>query len=149
MTAEHPERQPLEWAVIAKELNLSSVWQRVKPDGVWRTKTGELIIAECYARVGVLKPGHRRKLALDALKLMALCRQFPPAMQLRSLIIVPRELEGQLKGEGWFCAALSMAGELLAVDLLEEERALLAEANQRQAEGQARLRKREQPGLLG
>jgi len=146
LSAAHPEWQPLKWDVVAKALGLSPVWQGVKPDAIWRTENDELIIAECYARVGVLKSGHKRKLAMDALKLMALCRQLADAKRLKCLIVIPQELEKQLKREGWFCAALTMAGDVLPVDLLDDERKLLADTTQRQAEGQTRSRKREQMG---
>jgi hypothetical protein len=42
---------------------------KVKPDAVWRDVAGVIIIAECYARIGKLKPGHRQKIASDILKL--------------------------------------------------------------------------------
>jgi hypothetical protein len=44
----------------------------VKPDAVWKDEDGVLIIAECYVRIGKLKPGHRRKIATDILKLITL-----------------------------------------------------------------------------
>ena len=149
LSAEHPEWQPLEWGVVAKTLGLSPVWQGVKPDAIWRTENDELIIAECYARVGTLKSGHQRKLAMDALKLMVLCRQLAELKRVKCLFVVPQELEKQLKREGWFCAALMIAGDVVPVELLDDERRLLTDTTQRQADGQARSHKREQVGHVG
>jgi hypothetical protein len=86
---------------------------------------------------------------MDALKLIALCRQLADAKCLKCLIVVPQELEKQLKREGWFCAALTIAGDLLPVDLLDDERKLLTDTTQRQGDGQARSRKRKQVGHFG
>ena len=140
--AEHPEWRPIEWRLAAAELGLSSVWQKAKPDAVWRSGPDELIIAECYARVGSLKPGHRRKLAMDALKLLALYHHCPAAKRLRCVIIVPEELRKQLERDGWFCVALRMAAEIMPIALSDVERKLLADATERQADGQARARNR-------
>jgi hypothetical protein len=140
-SAEHPEWQPVTWSVVADELGLSSVWKNAQPDAVWKNGPNELIVAECYARIGVLKPGQNRKLAMDALKLMALCRQVPDAKRLRCFIIVPEELRNQLAREGWFCVALRMAAEIMPIALTDHERKLLADATQRQADGQSRSRK--------
>jgi len=143
LSAEHPEWQLLDLSLAAAELGLSLVWQKAKPDAVWRIGPDELIVAECYARVGALKSGHRRKLAMDALKLMALRYQCPDAKRLKCLIIVPQEIQEQLKGKSWLCAAMNIAADLMPVVLSDDERELLADTTRRQADGQARSRKPE------
>jgi hypothetical protein len=143
LSAEHPEWQPVDWRVAATELGLSSVWQKAKPDAVWRVGPHELIVAECYAHVGVLKPGHLRKLAMDALKLLTFRQQSSNVRQLTCIIVVPEELREQLQGGGWLCTAIRMAAKVTPVVLLDDERKLLADAIRRQADGQARSRKPE------
>src|SRR5262245_42074892 len=68
----HPDWQRVTWMTEATELGLTLVWQKSQPDAIWKTGSDQIIVAECYARIGELKAGHRRKLAMDALKLLAL-----------------------------------------------------------------------------
>jgi hypothetical protein len=143
LSAEHPEWQPVDWRVAATELGLSSVWSNAKPDAVWRIEPNELIVAECYAHVGVLKSGHLRKLAMDALKLLTFRQQCSDARRLRCIIVVPGELREQLERGGWLCTAIRMAANLMPVVLLDDERKLLVDTIRRQADGQARSRKPE------
>jgi hypothetical protein len=55
---QHPDWVRVAWQPLAAELDLSSTLKRLKPDGAWRTASGELIVAECYARIRNLNSGH-------------------------------------------------------------------------------------------
>jgi hypothetical protein len=129
------------WKATAAELGLSQVWQKAEPDAVWKAECDGVIVAECYARIGKLKPGHRRKLAMDALKLLALQHALPDGSQVRFLLVVPEELTGCLVGDGWFPAALRLAAEIVPVALLQGERERLRNACRLQGQGQARTKK--------
>lgn len=138
---QHRDWRPVTWRTIAAELGLSLVWQKTEPDAVWRTDSGGLLVAESYARVGDLKPGHRRKLAMDALKLLALRNALPDGSHVRCLLVVPEELKARLEGDGWFPVALHLAAEIVPVTLLDEERKRLGDASSLQAQGQSRTRR--------
>ena len=137
LEAQQPGWRRVGWAQAAEELGLATVWQRARPDGVWRDGAC-VVVAECYVRVGALKSGHRRKLATDALKLMALQRAMSEGRRMRCLLVVPKALLPALEGEGWLPEALRLAAEMTPVALLAEERQQLVEASRRQAQGQAR-----------
>jgi len=138
---QHPEWKPADWRGIAVELNLPFVWQKAKPDAVWKTDAGEVVIAECYARIGRLKAGHNRKLAMDALKLLALKNAIPIGGRVHYLMVVPEELVAGLEGDGWFPVAIRLAAAIVPVCLQESERQKLGDAAQRQAQGQSRITK--------
>ena len=138
---QYPDWHRVIWKELATELGLSSIWQNTKPDAVWKTDSDEVIIAECYAHIGKLKPGHRRKLAMDALKLLALRDVLPPGNSIRYLLVVPDELIDRLAGESWFPTALRLASEIMPVALLDGERSKLKDASMRQAQGQARTKR--------
>ncbi len=138
---QHPDWKPVDWKAIALKLGLPSVWQKAKPDAVWKTDAGEVVIAECYARIGKLKAGQHRKLAMDALKLLALKHAIPIGSRVQYLLVVPGELEGAFEGSGWFPVAIRLAAVIVPVCLLESERKRLGDAAQRQAEGQSRITK--------
>jgi hypothetical protein len=145
---QHPEWQRSDWKATAKKLALPAVWREIQPDGVWRKTAGglgkeEIIVAECFAHIGKLKPGQLRKLALDALKLLALHQQCSDASLLRCVIIVPEELRKALQMGGWLCAAIHIAAAVMPVGLSNDERKQLADATRLQADGQARSRKPE------
>ncbi len=140
ISQKNPDWQRVTWKTLAAELSLPPVWQNAKPDAVWRTSSHKVIVAECYARVGELKAGHRRKLAMDALKLLAL-RDALEENAVRCLLVVPEELKGKLAGDGWFPAALHLVAEIVSVDLKEDERKELVAASTRQAQGQARTKR--------
>lgn len=142
---QHPDWHRVIWKAVALELGLSSVWQKAAPDAVWETESGEIIIAESYARVGELKPGHRRKLAMDALKLLAIKQTLPEGKNVRYILIVPEELTGKLNGDCWFSAALRVSAEIVPVTLLENEKQKLSDATNLQAHGQARTAKTRKP----
>ena len=146
---QHPEWQRSDWKATATKLALPAVWREIQPDGVWRTtavtsEQEEIIVAECFAHIGQLKPGQLRKLAMDALKLLALRQQCSDATILRCVIVVPEELRKALQMGGWLCAAIRLAGELMPVVLTDDERKQLADATRLQAHGQARTRKPEE-----
>lgn len=143
---QHGDWQPVAWRTIAAELGMSSVWQKTEPDAVWRTDSASLLLAEAYARVGDLKPGHRRKLAMDALKLLALRNALPDGTDVRCLLIVPEELKVRLQGDGWFPVALHLAAEIVPVTLLDDERKRLLDASSLQGQGQSRTRRRGKVG---
>lgn len=138
---QHHEWQRVNWKTLAAELGLASMWQKTEPDAVWKTDS-EVIIAECYSHVGQMKPGHRRKLAMDALKLLAL-RSALEGNFVRCLLVVPKELIGELAGDGWFPAALRLATEIVPVNLLEGEKNRLINTSTLQAQGQARTKRDE------
>jgi hypothetical protein len=138
---QHPDWRRVSWEAAAIELGLSSVWPKSKPDAVWKTARNEVIVAECYSRVGELKAGHRRKLAMDALKLLALRHALPDKNDVRCLLVVPEELIGRLEGDGWFPAALHLAAEIVPVALSGSERKKLGDATRQQAQGQARTKR--------
>ena len=137
---QHPTWQRISWEATAAGLCLPPVWQRAQPDATWRAGE-QIIVAECYARVGRLKAGHRRKLAMDALKLLALRQATADSGRLRCLLVFPEELAEALAGEGWFAEALRLSAELTPVALAEDERQRLLHAAKRQAQGQARTRR--------
>jgi hypothetical protein len=121
---QHPEWQRSDWKVTATKLALPTVWREIQPDAVWRTLAvtsgqEEIIVAECYAHIGELKPGQLRKLAMDALKLLALRQQCFDAKQLSCIIVVPEELREQLERGGWLCTAIRVAAKLTPVVLLD------------------------------
>jgi hypothetical protein len=135
----YPTWKRLAWQNVAIHLGLPPVWQKAVPDAVWKTECGETIVAEAYSRIGQLTAGHRRKLAMDALKLLGLRHAISSNQSARYLLVVPDELAHSLRGDGWFPAALSMAAELVSVALTSEEREKLHRASARQAQGQARV----------
>ncbi len=142
-----PDWHLAEWVSVAIELGLPQVWQQAKPDAVWRLDNGGVVVAECYARIGALKPGHRRKLAMDAFKLLSLRNAVSTPNLLRCLLIVPEELQRQLQGKGWLPLAIHQAAEVVTVKLTDDQCQQLREAVERQGTGQARTRKAAQ-GML-
>jgi hypothetical protein len=134
----HPDWQRITWKAGAADLDLSSVWQRAQPDATWKTSSDEIIVVECYARIGELKAGHRRKVAMDALKLLALRHALPHGRQIRFLLVVPGDLIGRLEGDGWFPVAMRRSAEIIPVALPASEQRRLGEATALQAQGQAR-----------
>lgn len=138
---QHSDWKPAEWKQIAGDLGLPSVWQKAKPDAVWKTDAGEVVIAECYARVGKLKAGQHRKLAMDALRLLALKHAIPMTIRVQYLLVVPNELAGAFEGGGWFPVAIRLAAAIVPVSLQDSERERLGDAAQRQAQGQSRITK--------
>lgn len=145
-TEHHPTWRRVDWPPIAHELGLAAVWVKAVPDAVWTTEEGDVVIAEAYSRVGVLNEGQKRKLAKDALKLLAIRHALPPGQCVRSLLLVPEELVLRLSGDGWFPLALRTAAEVVSVTLTDAERTLLQGASNQQAEGQSRTR---QPRRVG
>jgi len=139
-TESHPSWRRAAWAPIARELGLAAVWMKAEPDAVWKTEKGDVVVAEAYSRVGVLNEGQKRKLAKDALKLLAIQHALPAGRHVRGLLLVPEELVARLNGEGWFPLALRTAAEIVSVPLTEAERMLLQDAAAQQAEGQSRTR---------
>lgn len=137
----NPTWKRLAWQEAALGLGLPPIWQKAVPDAVWKTECGETIVVEAYSRIGQLTAGHRRKLAMDALKLLGLRHALSSVANARYLLLVPDELVESLRGDGWFPAALSLAAELVSVTLTPEEREQLHQASARQAQGQARLKR--------
>lgn len=141
LEASHPGWIRTEWSAASKELCLPLVWQQAQPDAVWHSGPRQVVVAECYCRIGALAAGHRGKLALDALKLVTMRSHAPDPSRLRCLLVVPDQLAGRLVGEGWFSVAVQASAELVSVTLSDDERRRLVEATQLQAAGQARSRK--------
>lgn len=140
LVEQHPDWQRVNWKTLSAELGLAPVWQKAEPDAVWETGS-EIIIAECYSRIGALSAGHYRKLAMDALKLIAIRDAIRHVPHVRCLLVVPRELADRLKGDGWFPSALRLASDVIPVDLLESEKTVIENACARQAQGQARTKR--------
>lgn len=138
---QHPDWKRADWKAIAGELHLPSVWQKAKPDAVWKTDAGEIVIAECYARIGKLKAGQHRKLAMDALKLLALKNAIQLDSRVQYLLVVPEELVAAFEGGGWLPVAIRLAADIVPVRLLDTEREKLGDASKRQAQGQSRITK--------
>jgi hypothetical protein len=105
---------------------------------VWRDENGVIIIAECYVRVGKLKPGHRRKIATDILKLISLSDEFGKGNSPNLLLVVPEELGPQLEGIDWLSLVISKRIKLVKVSLTDEQHRTLQEAVKSQGDGQAR-----------
>lgn len=136
---QHDDWQRVNWRTLAAELGLALMWQKTEPDAVWK-KDSEIIIAECYSHIGPMKTGHRRKLAMDALKLLAL-KGILEQNPVRLLIVVPEESKGELAGAGWFPVTLRLHTEIVPVNLLEDETKRLMIASSLQAQGQARIKR--------
>ncbi len=145
---QHPSWKSIDWRCAAEELGLAPVWAKAAPDAVWRTDEGGIAIAEAYSRVGILNEGQKRKLAKDALKLLAIQHALPAGKQLKCLLLVPEELVPRLSGDGWFPLALRVAAEIVSVPLTESERLQLLAASDQQALGQSRTRSVKKAGSL-
>jgi hypothetical protein len=158
--AQHPSdsqvQRDIEKEVLAKFDNQHSTWKKVnlvnlpagkelakkvKPDSVWKDDDGVLVIAECYVRIGKLKPGHHRKIATDILKLISLKDEFGKRKPPRLLLIVPDEIGSQLEGKNWLSLVISKRIELVKITLTDEQRLKLQNAIEWQGEGQSRRRK--------
>jgi hypothetical protein len=102
-----------------------------QPDAVWYD--GErYILAECYLRLGKLKPSSVNKLVADASKLRYL-RRLIGAPAARLLLAVPAELAAQFSANRWQAEDFRSDGvEFVPLTLLAEERAVLLAAAQRQ-----------------
>ena len=132
---QNPDWQVITWTDLSAGRELAA---KVKPDAVWRDLEGVIIIAECYARIGKLKPGHRRKIATDILKLISLRDEFAIDNSLKLLLVVPEELGIQLEGDDWLSMVVCREKiTLFKVPLSEVQRQTLLEAVKRQGEGQA------------
>jgi hypothetical protein len=132
-------RQHADWHEV-DWLNLSVGREfavKVKPDGVWCDPEGVIIIAESYARIGKLKPGHRRKIAADILKLISLKDEFGEDSSPCLLLVVPEDLGSQLEGSDWLSIVIRKTIRLIKVPLTDEQRHNLSDAVKLQAEGQA------------
>ena len=131
----HPDWHRIDWSDLTIGLELAA---KVKPDAVWRDENGSILIAECYARVSELKPGHRRKIAADILKLISLRDEFSEIDPPRLLLIVPIELGLKLEGNDWLSLVISKQTLLTKVPLSDEQCKMLKDAVRRQGVGQAR-----------
>jgi hypothetical protein len=134
----YPDWQRVEdWSKMAHDLGLDQFWLKVKPDAVWRTRGGRIIIAECYARVERLLPGNERKLAEDALKLLAILNDLKDRT-VSGRLVVTGEVASKLKtGGGWLPTVLRRALTIEEVNLTEDQRSRLDAARIDQGKGQA------------
>jgi hypothetical protein len=130
------------WIDVATEYRLPAVWRKAKPDAVWESKSGELIVGECYTRVETLKPGNYGKLAKDTLKLLGIRNALAGKVTVRCLMIMPSELAKQLHGGGWLATSIREAVEIVPVLLLDAELISLKAAALTQADGQSRARRK-------
>jgi len=130
----HPDWRQIDWYDLCagKELAL-----RVKPDAVWRDGEGVIIIAECYARIGKLKSGHRCKIATDILKLFILRDEFDKKEPLRLILVVPDDLGSQLEDNDWISMVIRKESMLVKVPLSDEQHLKLINAVKLQGEGQS------------
>jgi hypothetical protein len=136
----HPDWRRISWKTFATEKELANEWVKAEPDAIWKTNSKQLVLAECYSRVGDLKTGHRRKLAMDTLKLLAL-RDAVKGYSIRCILVVPDELKNQLTGNGWFPVAIQNVAEIVSVNLSESEKMKLNDASRLQAQGQAHTKR--------
>lgn len=127
-----------DWSKIADQNCLPEAWKRAQPDGVWETANGGLVLVESYARIEKLKPGHRRKVAMDVLKLSCLRRILGGYPKVRCLLVVPEQIRSELLDKSWLAAAICDSVEVIFVELTEDHCAALKRATRRQADGQAR-----------
>lgn len=135
---QHSDWEARKWKDVARQLGLPETWLKAEPDVVWNTPEA-ILVGECYARTGKLSAGHRRKLAMDALKLIALRQLRSAAHGLRCALVVTEETNAQLCG-GWFADAIHLV-EIIPIGLSKEEKLILEAATDRQASGQARQRR--------
>jgi hypothetical protein len=91
-------------------------------------------------RIGKLKPGHRRKIATDILKLITLKDEFGKLSPSRLFLFVPEEIGSQLEGNDWLSLVISKKIELVKVSLTDEQRLKLQNAIILQGEGQSRMK---------
>ncbi len=126
------------WKDIAGERELV---RNVKPDGVWLDGEGRIILAECYVRIGALGTGHRRKLAMDTLKLITMRKELSER-SVDLLLVVPNELGERLDGNDWLSMVIRRELQVVRMTLTDGQRERLNEAVKRQAEGQARMPKK-------
>jgi hypothetical protein len=129
----------LEAAVMARLGAANPAWRPAllplpagpRPDAVWYD--GErYILAECYLRLGKLKPSSVNKPVADASKLRYL-RRLIGAPAARLLLAVPAELAAQFSANRWQAEDFRSDGvEFVPLTLLAEERAVLLAAAQRQ-----------------
>ena len=131
---QNPSWQKISWTDLSAGRELAA---KVKPDAVWRDLEGVIIIAECYARIGKLKPGHRRKIATDILKLISLRDEFAKDNPPKLFLVIPQELGFQLEGDDWLSMVVRNEIELFKVPLSDDQRQTLLEAVKRQGEGQS------------
>jgi len=90
----------------------------------------EKTVVEIYVRQGDLKPGHRRKIAMDALKLVALKGKFEHRILLFAHEPIKRELE---KTNTWLAQAIKQAGiEVEVVQLGPAQKKQITQAQERQ-----------------
>jgi hypothetical protein len=84
-----------------------------------------------------IKPGYRRKVATDVLKLISLKDEFGEGNSPSLLLVVPEELGSQLEGNDWLSLVISKRIKLVKVSLSDEQQLNLLNAIKRQGEGQA------------
>jgi hypothetical protein len=135
----HPEWTRAEYASVAVELGLPLVWQKTKPDGVWKNRDGSILIAECFTRIERINPGQRRKIAMDVLKLIAMRSASNTPGRVRCLFIIPEELNRQLQANDWLSATVRKEVEVIPIQLNDAQRQTLSEAVKQQSAGQARI----------
>lgn len=122
------------WVDIASDLNLPLSLHNAKPDAVWKTPTGQIVIVECYIHSGEAKAGHIGKLAKDVLKLAAIKVATPAEKNVKFIILLP-EQSSLLRNNGWLTNAVALFADVERIPLTEDEMLLLRDANLRQANG--------------
>jgi hypothetical protein len=133
----HPDWQKQDWHALIVGREFAS---KVKPDGVWRDSNGVIIIAECFARIGKLKPGQHRKIASDVLKLIYLKEELSDKNSVCLLMVVPEELGLYFKSDDWLSIIISKKIDLVKIQLSDQQRKQLLDAVSRQGEGQSRTK---------
>ncbi|MEI6446688.1 MAG: hypothetical protein WCO96_02260 [Actinomycetes bacterium] len=121
------ERPPTKQIEKPKDRTTLSEAAKVDVDAVSHDRSA---VYEIYVRQGNLKPGHRRKIAMDALKLVALSGQF----RRRVLLFADPLIEAELvKDTTWLAHALREAGiEVECVELSRRQRKQILDAQERQ-----------------
>lgn len=137
----HPEWKKIEWHKVANELMLPAAWHPLQPDGVWLHDNGQYIITKCYVRISPLKHEQYRKLTMDALKPLSLRNASANPHSIRCLLVVSEETNSQLETCGWLNTAICQSAEIIAMPLVNRERAMLRKAVIKQGAGIIRNKK--------
>ncbi len=139
--SDHPEWTMLNWHDTIGELGLPPVWGKAIPDAIWQDEKQNYVIAECTVHIGKLKPGQRRKLALDTFKLISIKNASVIPDRIRLLLIIPEDINRVLKNSGWLYEAINKSVEITSIEMNDEQRQKLQSVINRQADNQARMAK--------
>jgi hypothetical protein len=104
---ETQEMESSDWATACKILKLPDIWKKAQPDGVFFDGK-RFVVVESYARIADLKSGQRRKIAMDAFKLISIKLTLKTPEKISCCIILPTDLEEAVHPtKSWLGAALN------------------------------------------